>query len=212
MHIGTVDRVVATKYDATLFAEPTAERVQVRIEELKNQIEGESNDAILERLRDRVAKLDGKIALFKIGAATESEKEEMEYRVDDALQASRAAYRHGVVPGGGVTLLELSKAGISKYYMRALQLTAQKLFSNAYPDEYQTILKEALKAPVGYGYNLRSMEPEIVDMVKAGILDPTQVIQDVVKNATSVAAENLKVGATSLFADDLPVNKDKTEV
>lgn len=207
VHIGSVDRVVATKYDATLFAEKTAERVQVRVDELKDQIKAESNDAILERLRDRVAKLDGKIALFKIGAATETEKEEKEFRVDDALQATRAAIRHGVVAGGGVTLLELAKTDISSYYKNALLGTVKQLFTNAAPGNDQVLLDAALKFPIGHGFNLRSDDHEPVDMVKEGIIDPKLVISEVIKNATSVGAENLKVGATSIF-EDAPLEKE----
>lgn len=207
-HIGYVSRVVANKNEATLFSDKTTERMEVRISELKDQISGESVDAILERLRDRVAKLEGKIALFKIGGATETEKEELEFRVDDALQSTRAAYRHGVVAGGGTTLLELSKtAGVGEYYQRALRETVKKLFLNARPTGAEILLKDALGLPLGQGFNLRSNSDEPVDMVEEGVLDATLVISEVIRNATSVAAENLKVGATSIFEDDKPKEK-----
>ena len=203
-HVGYVNRVVASKMEATLFSDKTTERMQVRIAEIKDQIEAESVDAILERLRDRVAKLEGKIALFKIGGATETEKEEKNFRVDDALQATRAAYRHGVVPGGGVTLLQLSAlGGLSVYYQKALHSVIRKLFHNADPDRAEIMLHEALAAESGHGFNLRHSTKETVDVVKAGVIDPTLVVSEVIKNATSVAAENLKVGATSVFEDDV---------
>lgn len=208
-NIGYVNRVVSTKTEATLFSDKTTERMEVRIAELKDQIKAESVDAILERLRDRVAKLEGKIALFKIGGATETEKEEREFRVDDALQATRAAYRHGVVAGGGVTLLELSKADISTYYRDALLGVAKKLFSNANPQNAEVVLRDALALPIAQGFNLRNGDSEAVDMVKAGILDPTLVISEVIRNATSVAAENLKVGATSVFENEGEKDKPK---
>lgn len=207
-HIGRVDRVVASKTEATLFSDNATERVQTRIKEIKDAISEEVVDAILERQRDRAAKLEGKIALFKIGGATDTEKEEKEFRVDDALQAVRAAVRHGVVPGGGVTLLQLSKIkGLSQYYKTALQATVKQLFLNASPDNAEVMLREALGAESGFGYNLRG-DDTIVDVVKAGVIDPTLVIQEVVRNATSVAAENLKVGGTSLFENQEPT---KTE-
>lgn len=228
-HIGYVNRVVSTKTEATLFSDKTTERMEVRVAELKDQISTESNDAILERLRDRVAKLEGKIALFKIGGATETEKEELEFRVDDALAATRAAFRHGVVAGGGVTLLELSKlkniiepvlvgsfkdkdafstnsqkGTLSLYYQEALLDTVKHLFLNAAPNNAEVLLKEALALPTGQGFNLRTGDPKPADMIKAGILDPTLVIQEVIRNATSVAAENLKVGTSSIFEDTEP--------
>jgi len=203
-HIGRIDKVVTSKTEATLFSDNTKERVKVRVQELKDEIEIEVVDAILERLRDRVAKLEGKIALFKIGGATDTEKEEKEFRVDDALQATRAALRYGVVPGGGVTLLQLSSLkGLSSYYREALRSVIKQLFLNANPNGAEIMLKEALSSPIGFGFNLRSSTTKIVDMVEAGVLDPTLVIEEVIKNATSVAAENLKVGATSVFSDDV---------
>lgn len=206
-HIGYVNRVVANKSEATLFSDKTTERMEMRVSELKDQIASESVDAILERLRDRVAKLEGKIALFKIGGATETEKEELEFRVEDALQSTRAAHRHGVVAGGGATMLELSKAKVGAYYQRALQETVKKLFLNARPNGAEVLLKEALALPTGQGFNLRTNDDVPVDMVKAGILDATLVISEAIRNATSVAAENLKVGATSVFEDDKPKEK-----
>lgn len=206
-HIGHVDRVVANKSEATLFSNKATERIEVRVSELKDQIASESVDPILERLRDRVAKLEGKIALFKIGGTTETEKEELEFRVDDALQSTRAAYRHGVVAGGGVTLMELSKTNVSVHYKQALLETIKKLFLNARPNGAEILLKEALALPLGRGFNLRTNDDIPVDMVKEGILDATLVISEVIRNATSVAAENLKVGATSVFEDDKPKEK-----
>lgn len=209
-HIGYVNRVVAGKTEATLFSDKTTERMEVRVAELKDQIAAESVDAINERLRDRIAKLEGKIALFKIGGTTETEKEELEFRVDDALQAVRAAHRHGVVAGGGVTLLELSKLKLSTYFQSALRDTVKRLFLNAYPNAAEIMLKEALELAPGYGFNLRSATAEPIDMVKAGILDPTLVISEIIRNATSVAAENLKVGATSTFEDEQPTEESKS--
>lgn len=205
MHIGTIDRVSAGKTEATLFSDNTTERVQVRAQGLKDQLAAEISDAVSERLRDRIAKLEGKIALFKIGGATDTEKEEKEFRVEDALQSSRAAVRFGVVPGGGVTLIELSRcSGLSDAYKLALRNTIKRLFTNADPDNAEVMLKEALAAPKGHGFNLRedTADAEVIDITKAGIIDPTLVVEEAVRNATSVAAENLKVGSTSIFEND----------
>lgn len=203
-NVGKVDRVVASKTESTLFSDNTTERVGIRIQALKDQIEAEAVDALLERLRDRVAKLEGKIALFKIGGATETSKEEKEFRVDDALQATRAAHRHGVVAGGGATLVELTRVtAVSPYFAKALRDTVKKLFLNADPDNAEVMLRDILAAPKGHGYNLRT-GGKLTDMVKAGVIDPVLVIEQVIKNATDVAAENLKVGNTSVFEDKEP--------
>lgn len=197
--IGELDRVVANKSEATLFSDNFTEDIRDRVQDLKDEIDAEPVDAIAEKLRDRVAKLEGKIALFRIGGATDSAKEEKEFRIEDAIQATRAAYQYGVVPGGAVTLLELSKSKISPLYRDALRDVFTQLLKNAnLPD--QLYLERALTSPKGHGFNLRK-DGEVVDMVKAAILDPKLVIEQVIINATEVAANALTIGLTEIFED-----------
>lgn len=192
-YVGAVSKVVANKQESTLFADNTTEEIDVRIHAIQDQINNESVDAILEKLKDRVAKLQGKIALFKIGAATDSGKEEIEFRVEDAIHATRAAAQYGVIAGGGVTWLELSKLDISKYYRNALQSTFKKLLTNAnLPSELK--LNEALYATSGMGYDLKSENPELVDIIKAGILDPKLVVEQVIINSTETIGNELAIG------------------
>lgn len=201
-HVGSVDKVVASKTESTVFADNKTEAVQTRVAELKDQIEAEPVDAISEKLKDRVAKLEGKIALFRIGGTTDSVKEEVEFRVEDAIHATRAAYNHGIVAGGGVTLLQLSKEDISPTFRDALQDTFKQLLINAnLPAEIK--MAEALNAPKDHGFNLRE-GGELVDMFKAGIIDPKLVTEQVIKNATASAAD-------MLAADTLIVFQDKEE-
>jgi len=197
-YIGSVDKVVANRHEATVFASNETEAVQTRIAEIKDQLETEVVDAVAEKLRDRVAKLEGKICLFKIGAPTDSTKEELEFRIEDAINSTRHAYAEGIVAGGGVTLLELSKLdGLSDISRKALQATFQQLLVNAnLPSELK--LKEALEAPAGHGFNLRKGD-ELVDMVKEGVIDPYVVARETILHATNVAAENLKVGVGIVF-------------
>ena len=195
-YVGSLDKVIANKSEVTLFADNTTEQVRDRVTEIKDQITVETTDAITEKLKERVAKLEGKIALFKIGGATDSEKEEKEFRVEDAIQATRAAYSHGVVSGGGVTLLELSKTGVSDVYKKALQETFKQLLTNANFESHK--FNEALTAPTGFGFNLRGSD-ELVDMKKAGILDPTLVVEQIIKNATSVSANALTTDTVLIF-------------
>lgn len=196
-YIGSVNKAVATHSESTIFADNDTERVKVRIQTIKDRMEGEISDAVIEKLRDRIAKLEGKIALFRIGGATDGEKEELEFRVEDSIQATRAAQKSGVVAGGGVTLVELSKLNVSDIFKKALQDTFKKLLINAnLPAEVK--LKELLEAPKGFGYNLRESE-DLVDMVKNGILDPTLVLEQVIRNATSVSSGALTTEVLLIF-------------
>lgn len=198
-YVGSIDKVVASKTESTLFSDNETEEVRTRVQSIKDQIESESVDAISEKLKDRVAKLEGKIALFRIGGTTDSVKEEVEFRVEDAIHATRAALTDGVVAGGGVTLLELSKEDISNTFKLALQDTFRQLLVNAdLPSEVK--LAEALKAPSGYGFNLRE-NGELVDMIKSGVLDPALVVEQVIKNATASAADMLTTDTLIIFED-----------
>lgn len=201
-YIGVVDKVVANKSEATIFADNDTEDVQTRIAEIKDQLEAEEIPAISEKLRDRVAKLEGKIAIFKIGAPQDSTKEELEFRIEDAINSTRHAYAEGIVAGGGVTLLELSKPTINSYYpsiitQKALRSTFKQLLINAnLPAELK--LDEALHAKSGYGYDLKKSD-KLVDVVKAGVVDPYVVVREIITHACGMAAETIKVGLGVVF-------------
>lgn len=198
-YIGSVDKVIASKGESTIFAANDTEAVKTRIEEIKDQIEAEEVPAIAEKLKDRIAKLEGKIALFKIGAPMQQTKEELEFRVEDAINSTRHAFAEGIVPGGGVTMLELSKLGVSDITRKALRATFQQLLINAnLPTELK--LQEALNAPEGYGYDLKRGD-ELVDMIKAGVIDPYIVIREVLSHAMAMAAESIKLGLGITFED-----------
>ncbi len=130
-YIGLVDKAMANKSEATLFADNETEAIRTRIAEIKDQIAVEEVPAVAEKQRDRVAKLEGKIAIFKIGGSTDTGKEELEFRIEDAINSTRHAYAEGIVAGGGVTLLELSKLDISELTRKALRSTFKQLLVNA---------------------------------------------------------------------------------
>lgn len=216
-HVGTVDKVVASKSEATLFTDNETEAVKTRVQEIKDQIKSEAVDAISEKLKDRVAKLEGKIALFRIGGATDSVKEEVEDRVEDAIHATRAAVTYGVVAGGGITLLELSKLDISDTYRNALRDTFKQLLINANVKSdiglndkirswfnrelpFDKKIEEVLNAPTGFGFNLRE-KGELVNMVKSGVLDPSLVVEQIIKNATASATDMLTTDTLIVFED-----------
>lgn len=198
--IGSVERIVATKLESTMFAPSGREAVEVRVAEIRDALEVETVDQVAERLRDRMSKLTGKICIFRIGGVTDSEREEVEYRVEDAILATRAAAREGVVPGGGVTLLTLSGVTRSDIVRYALYATFQQLLKNAgLPVEVK--LHEALSAPKGHAYNLKGEGFPLVDMVKAGILDPSLVVRQTVKNALTAAITALTTNTLICFED-----------
>lgn len=174
--------------------------MRTRVQEIKDQIASEDVPAIVEKLRDRVAKLEGKIALFKIGGVNDSIKEETEFRIEDAINSTRHAYNEGIVPGGGVTLLELSKIdGISDMTRKSLRSTFQKLLENAnLPTEL--LLDQALSADKGYGFNLRG-DAQLVKMTDAGIIDPLVVVRETIKNSTGAASNAIKTGLGIVFTD-----------
>lgn len=216
-YVGTVGRVVASKNESTLYGDNSGETVQDRIASLKSQIEGEAVDAIAEKLRDRVAKLEGKIALFRIGGATDTAREELSDRIEDAILATRAAASHGVIPGGALAWIALSKLeGISETTRQALRDVFRQLLLNANTKHVQTRrwyqfwlpkltvdISQVLQAPYGWGYNLRKGD-NLVDLVAAGILDPKLAIREAIKNASSFAANILKV-------DTVIVDEDKEQ-
>lgn len=200
-YFGKAEKVACTNVDTTIFGGAgVPEDLAAQKEVLRQRIKDEEIDAISEKLRDRLAKLENKIAVFRIGGATDTEREELEFRIEDAIQASRAAAQHGIVTGGGMTLLKLSQTeGIGTLFQAALHNVFKKLMENAAlaPD---VKLNEALVAPDGHGFNLRA-SGELVDLVKAGILDPALVVEEVVKNAAVTAANAVSLGAIITFID-----------
>jgi len=200
-YIGVADKVACTTAETTIFGGNGAEEdVEKRKIELKDRLKTEPLEPVQERIRDRIAKLEGKVALFRIGGATETEREEVEFRIEDSIQSTRAAAQSGVVTGGGVSLLKLSKTkGIGEVTTQALRNVFKKLMSNAnLPTDVK--LEEALNAPEGHGFNLRE-GGELVDLISAGILDAYLVLQEVVTNASSTAANAVTIGAVVTFID-----------
>ena len=200
-HIGRAERVVCTPYTSSIFGgQHVSADLETRLNDLQERIKTEESDNLVEKFRDRVAKLNGKIAVFRIGGATETEKEEKEFRIEDALQATKAALADGVVPGGASTLLRLSTTeGISDITRQALRNVFKRLMENAnLPADVK--LHEVLNSKSPMGFNLRG-EDKLVDLVKAGVLDPALVLKEVIKNATSTAGNAVTIGLMIVFED-----------
>src|ERR1041385_5724019 len=203
--LGHARRVVVDKDSTTIIdGAGDAEAIKARIKQLKSEIETTDSDFDREKLQERLAKLSGGVAVVKVGAATETEMKEKKHRVEDALQATRAALEEGIVPGGGVALLnavaaikldaidipdEKTSAQIIK---RALEEPIRQLAQNA-GLEASVVVDKVRNAGAGQGLNVDTNEVE--DLVKAGIIDPTMVTRSALQNAASIAKNILMTEA-----------------
>ena len=197
--LGTAKRVIADKDDTTVIGGGgQTQAIDARIRQLKKRIDDTTSDYDKEKLQERVAKLSGGVAVLKVGAATEIEMKEKKDRVDDAMNATRAAVEEGVVPGGGVALIRVQQrlreadlkgantdqeTGI-KIVQRALEQPFRGIVENAGEDA-SDILSEVRKGETSFGYNAQT--EEFGDLVEAGIIDPTKVVRVALQNASSVA-------------------------
>ncbi len=216
--LGRARRVVATKDDTT-FIEGAGEEsaIKGRIDQIRSQIETTTSDFDREKLQERLAKLAGGVAVIKVGAATETELKEKKHRVEDALSATRAAVEEGIVPGGGVTLINVVQAveGVQaegdiktgvNILRRALEEPLRGIAANAGKDGSVVIemvrrAQQEQKNP-NIGYNV--LTDEYVDMLQAGIVDPAKVTRSAVENATSIAGMIL---TTEALISDKPEEK-----
>jgi chaperonin GroEL len=194
--LGTAKKVVITKEDTTIIeGAGSKDSVMGRIALIKSQIEKTDSNYDREKLQERLAKLSGGVAVIKVGASTETELKEKKHRYEDALSATRAAVEEGIVPGGGVTLLKAATAldssnvggdeatGIA-IVKRALEAPIRTIAGNA-GLEGSVIVDKVRTAKEGQGLN--AITGEIVDMVKAGIVDPAKVTRSTIQNAASIA-------------------------
>ena len=183
----------------------TPQAIKGRINQIKAEVENTDSDFDREKLQERLAKLSGGVAVVKVGAATETEMKEKKHRVEDALQATRAALEEGIVPGGGVALLQASSAvkvdGTrstrtrstgARIVLRALEEPLRQLAENA-GLEGSVVVNDVRKAKKGQGLNAATNE--IVDLVAAGVIDPAMVTRSALQNAASIAKNILTTEA-----------------
>ncbi len=202
--LGRARRVVVTKDTTTIIdGAGDAEGIKGRIKQLKAEIENTDSDFDREKLQERLAKLAGGVAVVKVGAATETEMKEKKHRVEDALQATRAALEEGIVPGGGVALMHAidsiklddyegdEKTG-AQIIRRALEEPLRQLAYNA-GLEGSVVVNSVRSAAKGQGLNVDTGEVE--DLVKAGIIDPTMVTRSALQNAASIGKNILTTEA-----------------
>ncbi|TML35716.1 MAG: chaperonin GroEL [Actinobacteria bacterium] len=201
--LGKARKVVIDKDSTTIIdGAGDSDGIKARIKQLKGEIENTDSDFDREKLQERLAKLAGGVAVVKVGAATETEMKEKKHRVEDALQATRAALEEGIVPGGGVALLNAIKSiGLdgdgdertgALIVTRALEEPIRQLADNA-GLEGSVVVDKIRSLPKGQGLNVDTGEYE--DLVKAGIIDPTMVTRSALQNAASIAKNILTTEA-----------------
>src|SRR5437588_189227 len=202
--LGHARRVVVAKDTTTIIdGAGESDAIKGRINQIKTEIESTDSDFDREKLQERLAKLAGGVAVATVGGATETEMKEKKHRVEDALQATRAALEEGIVPGGGVALLRAAEAvkvdsleGDEKtgaaIIARALEEPLRQLAQNA-GLEGSVVINQVRTAPKGQGLNVETGEVE--DLVKAGIIDPTMVTRSALQNAASIAKNILTTEA-----------------
>jgi chaperonin GroEL len=214
--LGRAEKIVVTKDDTTIVGgKGETSEIKGRIEQIRVEIDKSTSDYDREKLQERLAKLSGGVAIIRVGAATETELKEKKHRVEDALSATRAAVEEGIVPGGGVALIN-AMSSVDKLEMdsddakigvgivrRALELPLRKIAENAGKDG--SVILEGVRRQHEaqknnrIGYNV--LTEEYIDMVDDGVIDPAKVTRGALENATSIAAMIL---TTEALITDIP--------
>ena len=210
--LGTAKKVIIDKENTTIReGAGSADDVAGRVKQIKAQIEETTSDYDKEKLQERLAKLSSGVAVLRIGAATETEMKEKKARVDDALHATRAAVEEGIVPGGGVTLIQAAKSlknlkGLSYEEKMAVDILAKALERPLYQiaansGEEGAVVVEKIKGfkDVHMGFNAANGKYE--DLIEAGIIDPAKVVRSAVQNASSISGLFL---TTECIITDIP--------
>jgi len=213
--LGEARRVVATKENTTIVGgKGSQEDINNRIAQLKKEIDITESDYDRDKLKERLGKLSGGVAVIKVGAATEVEQKEKQQRIEDALSATRAAVEEGIVPGGGVALIRtlsalesLQAQGDEKTGINILRWSLEeplRQISRNAGQEGSVIVQEVKKLSGNQGYNAAAGKYE--DMIEAGIVDPTKVTRSALQNAASIASMIL---TTEAVVTDIPEKKEK---
>ena len=203
--LGKAEKVIVDDDNTTIIGGKGKKKdIEARIEQLRKQMENTDSDYDREKLQERIAKLAGGVAIIKVGAATEAELEEKKHRMEDALEATKSAVAEGILPGGEVSLIRAAKAldslkvedpdqqiGIN-ILKKALEAPLKQLAENA-GYEGSIVVEKVKSLENNMGFDVT--KGEYVDMMKAGIIDPTKVIRSAVLNAVSVAGLFLTTGA-----------------
>ena len=184
----------------------SADEISTRAASIQEDIKKETSSHRKDQLEQRYAKLTGKIAIVNVGGSTPAEMEELRYRVEDAIEATKSAMADGVLPGGATALVHAADIqGISPIFKEALQETFRKLMNNA-AESADHRLEQVREAGWGFGFNLRKITPKAIDLRKAGIWDATRAVTQTVENAVSAAGTLLR---TSTLV--IPIERNNKE-
>lgn len=210
--LGSAKKIIATKDSSTIISGAgNQSAVSDRIELIKSQANLATSDYDREQYEKRAAALSGKVAVIKVGGATETEIDEKKYRVDDAVAATKAALDEGIVTGGGVTLVNLAdqleeKDAGAKIVKNALKAPLLHILENAGLNA-QALLAAVENAKPGQGINVMEPEKGLQDLKKAGVIDPARVTREAVQNAISIAATAITMGALIV---EIPEKEDQS--
>ncbi|MFH2105070.1 MAG: chaperonin GroEL, partial [Parcubacteria group bacterium] len=217
--LGHAKRIVATKENTTVVGgEGKKSVIEERVAQIKKELESSDSDFDREKLQERLAKLAGGVAVLKVGAATETEQKERQHRVEDALEATRAAVEEGIVVGGGVALIRAMSALEKVKATTADEKTGIKILQNSLTEplkqiannagkEGAVVVEQVKKMKGNGGYNANTDEYE--DLVVRGIVDPTKVTRSALQNAASAAVMLL---TTEAAVTDKPDEKGDAPV
>lgn len=195
--LGEADKVVINTFSTTIMGGKGAkEDLDTRIADLRKQLKESDSLTDKEEIRKRLSALTGKIAIVHVGAPTEIDRGEVQLRVEDAIAATQAAVRDGVVPGGGICLARLAPKTFTKAFTAPFEVLVENAGYNS-----QEALYKALQSDAWFGFNLKSDIGEPVDLLKAGIIDPAEVIKEVVRNAVSVVSTLITTSIAISFTD-----------
>lgn len=207
--VGSARKVIVAK-DNTTIIEGAGDKTTIsqRIDQIKSQAGVTTSDYDREQLDKRAAALSGKVAVIKVGGATETEIDEKKYRVDDAVAAVKAALLEGIVPGGGVTPINLAgkitgdSAG-AEIMRNALLMPFKQLATNAGLNA-EALLAQVQEAKPGYGVDVANYQGKLIDLKKAGVVDPAMVTYQAIQNAVSIASTAMTMGALVVDIPEKP--------
>jgi chaperonin GroEL len=195
--LGYAEKVVIDEFSTTIVGgDGATEDIAKRVYELKKQFKEADNETTVSALRDRIGRLTGQVAIIRVGGATEMEQREKKLRVEDAICAGQAALKSGVVPGGGVALARVK----TELFSHALKQPFLQLCSNAGLNG-ERLLGKVESAKEWYGFNLKDMTLKPLDMLVSGVVDPTLVVEEIIRNATSVAVSLITSSVGMTFVD-----------
>lgn len=193
-YFGSAERVQVDQDRAIIFrGDGDGNKIADRAAQIKGNIDKETSAHRKDQLEQRFARLTGKIAIVNVGGSTPTEMEELRYRVEDAIEATKSAMSDGVLPGGATMLVRAAGLDISPVFRLALDDTFRKLMDNAAEDAGYR-LSQVRRSEFGYGFNLRSITDDPIDLREAGVWDATRAIVQTIENATSAAGSLLTAG------------------